>query len=351
MSTWTDRAGVEHPLSDQDRWDAIRLYIALFAPRTSAYSVWTDAGHRPACAKGCARCSWIARHRDEEAPADLPSHDRAPLTPDVVLRAFATKRPVSAYMLAEDSTTHVMALDVDREKDGLLVCDRVARAMKRTGIAGYVEESRRGGHLWVTLERAVPGIVARRALLALLEAADVPTDDPKIELRPGQDRLNGPDGLGNALRMPLMPHQATGQRPDGLMVPGGRLVATTIPELVNAVEPAPVAIVEEWSERWQPDEPVLPIRAPEDRPRTIERFNAEVGVCQVLMVDWGVDRAVPGKAIRCPAHDDKNPSLSVMRDDRRAYCHSPGCLFHNEGRGRDAYDLAQLAGTVQRGAA
>ena len=77
----------------------------------------------------------------------------------------------------------------------------------------------------------------------------------------------------------------------------------------------------------------------------IQRFNDEVTVSAVLRRDYGVE-ARPGRAVRCPRHDDRSPSLSILPDDRRAYCHSPGCELNNNGRGRDAWDLAQLAGAA-----
>lgn len=96
------------------------------------------------------------------------------------------------------------------------------------------------------------------------------------------------------------------------------------------------------------EEPVR--RDPPPRRRTplasdqspIDTFNAQVTVSDVLRQDYGVE-ARPGRAVKCPRHDDKSPSLSVLPDDRRAFCHSPGCELNNAGRGRDAWDLAQLA--------
>jgi hypothetical protein len=307
--------------------DVAAAYIATFAGRTDAHSPWTGD-------------QWIAR--------------REALTPAIVIEAFRTKRPVGAYVAGVPDaeghiTSHLACLDVDIEPGGLMIADRVGRAMRKTGIPAYVEPSRRGAHLWVVMDRRLPCPVIRRALRALLEAADVEAD-PKIELRPGQDRLSGADGLGNALRMPLMPHQTTGVG-SVLMVPGGQLVASKPSEAVLNVDHANAAIVEEWAERWIDPAPPLPPREPEDRPQGITRFNDQVGVCEVLIRDWGAERAVPGRAIRCVAHDDHNPSLSIMRDDRRVFCHQAACLLHNDGRGRDAWDLAQLAPGVRKGAA
>jgi hypothetical protein len=136
--------------------------------------------------------------------------------------------------------------------------------------------------------------------------------DPKIELRPGQDHLNGPDGVGTALRMPLMPHQSTGIK-GVLMAPGGRIVAERMHEALEAVETAPTDVFASWAEKWTPPEPdIPPARDPGDRPRGIDRFNADVGVSEVLRDDWHVPNALPGKSVICPAHDDHNPSLKIL---------------------------------------
>jgi hypothetical protein len=100
-----------------------------------------------------------------------------------------------------------------------------------------------------------------------------------------------------------------------------------------------------------PDEPPPARQRPAARPprrdmpgeSPIERFNAAVGVTDVLSREWGLP-AVPGKTVRCPVHEDRHPSLSVLPDDRRVLCHAPGCLLNDGGRGADAWALAQVAG-------
>jgi hypothetical protein len=92
-------------------------------------------------------------------------------------------------------------------------------------------------------------------------------------------------------------------------------------------------------------EPPAPPRSAPREPQgesPIAAFNAAVSVTDVLAREYGL-AARPGSAVRCPLHDDRHPSLSILRDDRRVYCHSPSCLLNNEGHGRDAYDLWRLA--------
>jgi hypothetical protein len=70
---------------------------------------------------------------------------------------------------------------------------------------------------------------------------------------------------------------------------------------------------------------------------------------------WTADYARPGRSVSCPSPDhggeDRNPSCHVMADDRRVLCFKPGCGFENGGRGRDAWDLAQLAPGARRSVA
>ena len=85
--------------------------------------------------------------------------------------------------------------------------------------------------------------------------------------------------------------------------------------------------------------------------KAIARFNAEHGVCEVLLRDWDTDPSTtqPGRSIRCPAHDDSSPSLSISKDDDRVWCHVPACILAGDltdkgsYRGHDAFSLAVLA--------
>jgi len=92
--------------------------------------------------------------------------------------------------------------------------------------------------------------------------------------------------------------------------------------------------------------PQQPARGARRGRSRIERFNDHYPVSGLLQRFHGL-HAVPGRSVRCVWHDDKRPSLSVMRDDRRVYCHSPSCWAHNGGQGRDAWDIAGQADEVR----
>jgi hypothetical protein len=159
------------------------------------------------------------------------------LTPSVVIRAFEDRRPVSCYTVGPDNLTHVAALDVDLE-DGLAIATKVARVMWAHGAPAFVERSRRGAHVWSILDTRLPAIVVRRGLRTFLHLAEI-APDPKIELRPGADRV-GNEGLGFALRMPMMPHPATGKR-YLLRNPRSGDRSASLREILLAFEQAPAA--------------------------------------------------------------------------------------------------------------
>jgi hypothetical protein len=59
-------------------------------------------------------------------------------------------------------------------------------------------------------------------------------------------------------------------------------------------------------------------------------------VCDAL-VTAGVLNARPGRTVRCPRHEDRSASLSILRDDRRAICKAASCEW--SGRGVIAADV------------
>lgn len=250
--------------------------------------------------------------------------------------------PLSTYFLSDDATTHCGAIDVDDEH-GWEVILKTTVVLTDANVICYPEHSRRGGHLWIVADRRLPAITFRYAMMAAVERAGFDPTDSAIEFRPSKERRDS-EYAGSALRAPWMAHPATGQR-YGLLDP--RTFRPLHPKIAGALigfQQADHRAVSALAERYVPAAAPPVIAAPlasTDSP--IARFNAEVGVCAVLMRDWGVSQATPGRAIRCPGHDDRTPSLSILRDDKRVFCHSPGCLFNNGGRGRDAYDLWSLA--------
>jgi hypothetical protein len=291
------------------------MYVATFAPRTTAYSRWTPKGWRPV---------------------------RESLTPEVALAGLTKKGPaISAFMINEDDESHVLAYDFDTD-NGMDQAYVLASVIWDLGGAAWVESSRRGAHVWCPLQRPMPAKMIRRAARSFLESA-LPEDasDPHIEIRPGSDTL-AEGGLGHPLRLPCMPHPKTGQRGIMYTAARARLGPSLAAVLLEMTDTIPADLIEKRAGMWSPKMKGLPktyrnTYQPSDDP------YEDASASDILMRLWDVHNARPGKAVRCPAHDDRNPSLSILPDDKRAICKTPGCILNNDDHGRGTYELTTLA--------
>lgn len=302
-------------------------YASLFAARTDVYSQWTPDGWRPV---------------------------REPLTGETVLAGLQGTGPsISGYMIAPDSVSHVAALDFDTD-NGLEQAIALASFMKGHGLPAYVETSRRGAHLWCLLDRIAPAVAIRAAIRGLLQGAGLPSDDDHIEIRPGSDSVDARwhphvsgavvgEGLGLALRLPLMPNPKNGRR--GEMLIDGSPWMGTLAELLIRLEWASTDTFLQWGEKWQ--RPPVTLSREWGNPR-VPHPDDDASASELLRTLWGAHDAVPGKVISCPAqsyhsHGDIHKGCRVFPDDRRVMCHRPGCILNNDGRGRGTYELKKLA--------
>ena len=314
-----------------DQRQVVSVYLNTFANRTDVYSHWvgsaTEGGWRPV---------------------------REPLTPDIVIAGLMGTGPsISAFMIAPGSVSHVLALDFDTD-DGLEQAFVLGKSMWGLGLPAYVETSRRGAHLWCVISSTLKASTVRKAARALLGAALLPTDDPHIEIRPGSDHVDAEEylhvggaivgqGLGHALRLPLMPHPKTGKR--GVMNHPMRhpisAMSSNLAELMLDIEHAPSAEIVKWADRWNPAVTVIPPSWKHPKP---PREEDDASACELLRTLWGVPDPVPGRNSHCPVHGrDRNPSLTVMKDDKRVICRVPGCLLSNDGKGRGTWELRTMA--------
>jgi hypothetical protein len=288
------------------------VYVHTFAARTDVYSVWTPDGWRPR---------------------------RKPLTPEIVIAGLTGKGPaISGFMIAPPGLSHVLAFDFDTH-DGFEQGMILGRTMSAQGLPAYVETSRRGAHLWCVLDDVLDAAIIRKAARALLATVLLPTDDPHIEIRPGSDTV-ATDGLGHALRMPTMPHPKTGQR--GQMYGPTTDLSPRIAQMLLAIELAPATEVVAWADRWNPAIDVIPasFRNPKG-----PHEDDDASAAEILTTLWGVPKAVPGRNSHCPAHggEDRHPSLTVMKDDKRVICRVPGCPLNNGDKGRGTWELRTMA--------
>lgn len=260
-----------------------------------------------------------------------------PLTGQKVIEAFATKVGVSGYMMTTANTTHVCAVDFDSD-DGWDLARRLRDVMDSHNAFSYIEPSRRGAHLWSVLDRQLPARTVRRALRGFLAEALI-AETPKVEIRPGHDEIK-PDGYGSPLRLPTMPHPKTGKRYP-LCGPDDKPLGGTLYDILMKIEWADTGAFEAMAAKTPMK--VTELDASYRPPKPKWPDGPSESASALLMALWGVQRAAAGRSIRCPAHDDKMPSLSILVDDTRVICKSPGCLLNNNDHGRGTAELRKLA--------
>jgi hypothetical protein len=262
-----------------------------------------------------------------------------PLTVADVATGLAGGRSISIYSVGPDGRAQTATIDFDAS-DGLKLARLAAMAMIEAGVVAYIEPSRGGrAHLVLTIDDRLQAAVLRRFMRWALVGAGIDPSNPKIELFPASDGAPEPGRVGRCIRGPMMPNPKNGMRCPLLDPQTMKPLGRTLQEIVAAVRQAPaMRVIELAGPEPEPTEPVE-----RTVPEHIREFNDTYTVSDVLRELWGMENAEPGRSIRCPAHDDVHPSLSIFSDDRRVLCYSPDCLLHNDGRGRDAYDLFGLS--------
>lgn len=324
-------------MSSYDPLHVAAYYAAVFPARNDVYSHWVVGP-------------------DPEHPLGWRPV-REPLTADVVLAGLSGKGPsISGYMIAPGSVSHVLAYDLDTD-DGLEQAYRLALWMKGEGLPAYVETSRRGAHLWCLLDEVLPAVLIRSAAKALLQGAGLPDTDEHIEIRPGSDHVDARwkksidtktgfitltvsgTGLGHALRLPMMIHPKTGV-PGRMFDASGESIGRTVSEVMLGLEMARSSLLRDWAERWRRP-PTTHI--PSDYRPTREYPEDTSTVSEILASLWGVPNARPGRSVKCPAHEDKVASLSILRDDKRVICKAGACVLNNDDHGRGTYELRKMA--------
>jgi hypothetical protein len=274
-------------------------------------------------------------------------------------------------------------------------------ALAEQGLPGLVEASRRGGHLWLFLEDAVPAVAARWLLhSALAELAAGGVVVPAHELYP-DTTLAG--ALGHAVRLPLGVHQLTGRRYPLFDAAGHPCIFTTLERAVRFVLAQPRAPMDLVRFHWHQDagqlavgsddkDGAIPGTAEHDELQGVAGSAAEptaVGSSQAgsakvgtrsAIIRW-VDKRVsplelladltPEAAMRpvgrgylgwCPFHDDQapdeagrpgTPSFYVVQDRRHGWswrCLSSNCP-QSWGPMRHPFELFQrLLGLTVRSA-
>lgn len=113
---------------------------------------------------------------------------------------LAGRLTMGTYVIDEQGLCSFAVFDADGVY-GLPLLAQVQQRLAGSGIVSYLEQSRRGGHLWVFLAERLPARLVRGWLLPFAPA--------EVEFFPKQDSSQG---VGSLIRVPLGVHRLTGER-------------------------------------------------------------------------------------------------------------------------------------------
>jgi len=240
-----------------------------------------------------------------------------PLQDHHLLAHLRGELTLGAYTLDRDCYSRYIVFDADTDAQmGQL--EAMAKSLSAEGVPSYIENSRRGGHLWLFFAWAVQGKDARifgRGLSEIFALAD-------MEIFPKQDQLRG--GPGSLIRLPFGVHQKSGLR-YGFFTPDGEPLAPTLSEQIHALS-SPQAVPEEIFEAYRAVGkhdignvgPRLQVAVGE----TIsQQIKTRVSVYD--FVSQYIELSSSGKGL-CPFHDDQNASFSVNGEENYWHCFA-GC--------------------------
>ncbi len=130
---------------------------------------------------------------------------RQPITVDLLRQHLGGEVTCGWYALGSDNTVRWVAVDADQE-DGIEALQQTWEKLDSLNLAVYLENSRRGGHLWAFVE-GIRAPVMRTLMKQVLERLKVDA----VEIYPRQDELPA-GGVGSLVRGPLGVHRVTSER-------------------------------------------------------------------------------------------------------------------------------------------
>ncbi len=235
---------------------------------------------------------------------------------------------LGAYLLDEQSGGRFLVLDADDDA-GWQHLQGVTQALAAKNVTSYLEDSRRGGHLWLFFDRPQPGQAIRWFGQGLLASQGVPLK--QIELYPKQDELD--DGPGSLIRLPFGIHRKSGQR-YGFMTPEGNPLAPTLRQQLQLLGRAKTVTnrffdlvcdkgreVEAERRKRRTTRPLATINSVAVGDLPSERIKTAVSVYD--FVSQYVDLSPSGMGL-CPFHDDTHPSFSVNAEGNYWHCFTCG---------------------------
>jgi hypothetical protein len=229
-----------------------------------------------------------------------------PLTLGLIQRHLAGELTLGVYALDAQSRALWVCFDAD-DRDGWAAVRGLHERLRTQAVPSYLEQSRRGGHLWLFFAEPLAGRTVRVLARSLL--------DERVEIFPKQDRV-APGRPGSLVRLPLGIHRrdmqryAVAFRGSEAHVPS---LAEQLQHLAN-VQTVPSAVVAAvLAEHVATKRHPLPhrrVERPVPAASLIGRIKAELDLYE--LVARHVELTPSGRG-HCPFHEDAHMSFSVNR--------------------------------------
>jgi hypothetical protein len=275
---------------EMNEWRSAHILASVFINRWDLHAVQLDDG-RYICVKEPLQGNQLVQH----------------------LRGEIT---LGAYALDENDETKFAVIDADDDVQYYQLFG-LADSLADEGIPSYMEQSRRGGHLWFLFEQPVAGERAKRfAEEALAEYHIEP-----MEVFPKQSETRG--GPGSLIRLPFGTHRKSGnvypfvRREDGL--PIAAEIHEQILELRN-----PQTVDLSTIDWYLVSEPRRQTRVPISEDNVWERIRQSKPAIDFIGRYIELAPTSTGGVGYCPFHEDEVRSLSVHREGNYWHCFA-GC--------------------------
>jgi len=224
------------------------------------------------------------------------------------------------YVLNKDSQTRFTAVDADSEKTWKQLI-ALAKSLSSEKIPAYLENSRRGGHLWFFFSRPIAGKSARYFANNILHTHQI----KDVEVFPKQDEIG--NGLGSLIRLPFGVHRRTGRR-YGFYGSDYKPLAISLREQIYALQRPEFVSRRGIDAHTTHIANMIPEVAPEqlqDSSGLIsEKIKAHISVLEFVSQYVDMRTTSTGAIGHCPFHDDENPSFGINDQENYWHCFA-GC--------------------------
>jgi len=242
---------------------------------------------------------------------------KKPLTQKHILAHLRGDITIGAYLLDPDSQARFIVIDADSE-DQMDMLMETALSLGEDNIPNYLEQSRRGGHLWFFFEQPISGEDARKFGFGVMAVHNL----QGIELYPKQDVLG--EGPGSLIRLPFGVHRWDMQS-YGFISPDGRSLRPNLLDQIPLFFKPQIVSDGVFTEFWEIG--AVGNGKPEFSPskEVGETLSQSIkGAITVLDFVGQYVELTPAGRGHCPFHNDKRKSFSVNTQKNYWHCFA-GC--------------------------